>query len=131
MRLLALLLLCVATLAAAEPAAPQAADAVIYPGGSGEKPAVTAGHDGWSRAPWLAGTLLLAAAGTWFFWRSRGRVLPGRAAGRKLVIEETHSFGNRQYLIVAAYEGKKVLLGVTPDRIKLLCALGEDQGDRL
>jgi flagellar protein FliO/FliZ len=43
------------------------------------------------------------------------------------VIEETRSLGNRQYLIVAAYEEKKLLLGVTPGRIKLLCDLPTDE----
>ena len=124
MRHFLLLLLCAACLGAAEPAAP---DAVIYPRAPGEKAATAADHDGWSRAPWLVGALALAAAGTWWLWRSRTHSGPGNRSGRRLVIEETRSLGNRQYLIVAAYEEKKLLLGVTPGRIKLLCDLPTDE----
>jgi flagellar protein FliO/FliZ len=47
----------------------------------------------------------------------------------KLQIEETRSLGNRQYLVVAVYEGQKLLLGVTPGQIQLLTPLssGEDK----
>lgn len=127
MRHLALLFLCLGCLGAAEPAAPNAPDVVIYPRASGEKAAVSADHDGWSRAPWLVSALALAAAGTWWLWRSRAHAGPGSRPGRRLVIEETRSLGNRQYLVVAAYEKKKLLLGVTPGRIKLLCPLEADK----
>lgn len=128
MRHLALLLLCVACLGAAEPAAPTAADVVIYPRATAAGQATAAAdHDGWNRAPWLVGALALAAAGTWWLWRSRGLTGPRSRSGRRLVIEETRSLGNRQYLIVAAYEEKKLLLGVTPGRIRLLCDLPTDK----
>jgi flagellar protein FliO/FliZ len=127
MRHLALLLFCAACLGAAEPAALPAPDSVIYPRASGERTPVSADRDGWSRAPWLVGALALAAAGTWWLWRSRNQARPGSRPGRRLVIEETRSLGNRQYLIVAAYEEKKLLLGVTPGRIKLLCDLPTDE----
>ena len=42
---------------------------------------------------------------------------------RKLAIDETRSLGSRQYLVVASYEGKKLLLGVCPGRIDLLTPL--------
>jgi flagellar protein FliO/FliZ len=32
--------------------------------------------------------------------------------------------GNRQFLVVAEYEGRKMLLGVCPGRIELLSELG-------
>lgn len=126
MRHLALLLFCAACLGAAEPAAPTASEVVIYPRAPGEKTAA-ADHDGWNRAPWLVGALALAAAGTWWLWRSRGLAGPGNRSTRRLVIEETRSLGNRQYLIVATYEEKKLLLGVTPGRIRLLCDLPTDE----
>jgi flagellar protein FliO/FliZ len=127
MRHFALLLLCVSTLVAAEPVARNASGTVIYPRGADAKSAASDDHDGWSRAPWLVGALLLAAAGTWWFWRSRGSTGGAGHAGRRLAVEETRSLGNRQYLVVATYADKKLLLGVTPGRIKLLCELEADE----
>ena len=127
MRHLALLLLCAGTLAAADPVATKSPDTVIFPRAAGEHSSKADINDGWNRAPWLFGALALAAGGTWWLWRSRGNAGSGGKHARKLVIEETRSLGNRQYLVVAVYEGKKVLLGVTPGRIKLLCDLPEDE----
>jgi hypothetical protein len=42
---------------------------------------------------------------------------------RKLRIEETRTVGSRQHLVVAEYEGRKVLLGISPGRIDYLCGL--------
>jgi flagellar protein FliO/FliZ len=125
MRHLALLLLCASALAAAGPAAPKSPDTVIYPRAAAEPSDAAGSRDGWNRAPWLFGALALAAGGTWWLWRSRTQAGATGKHDRKLAIEETRSLGNRQYLIVAAYEGKKVLLGVTPGKIKLLCELPE------
>jgi flagellar protein FliO/FliZ len=128
MRHLALLLLCTSALVAADPAAPKSPDTVIYPHAAADS--ATAGdHDRWNRVPWLFGALALAACGTWWLWRSRSQAGLGSRRGRKLAIEETRSLGNRQYLVVAAYEGRKLLLGVAPGRIKLLCDLSEDDGE--
>ena len=48
---------------------------------------------------------------------------------RKLVISETRTLGNRQFLIVAEYENHKMLLGVCPGRIDYLSTLsaGNDE----
>lgn len=43
----------------------------------------------------------------------------------KLSILEIRSLGNRQHLMVAAYEGKKFLLGVGTNGIHFLCHLNE------
>ncbi len=126
MRHLALLLFCATTLAAADLAAPKSPDLVIYPRAAEEKNATAADRNGWDRAPWLFGAMALAAGGTWWLWRSRAQAGPASRSGHKLAIEETRSLGNRQYLVIAAWEGKKLLLGVTPGRIKLLCELSED-----
>lgn len=67
-----------------------------------------------------------AAAGGWMLWRQRRT--PGGIAGRearKLTVAESRSLGNRQYLVVADYEGKKFLLGVCPGSISLLSPLDE------
>jgi flagellar protein FliO/FliZ len=42
---------------------------------------------------------------------------------RKLRIEESRTVGNRQHLVVAEYEGRRVLLGISPQRIDYLCGL--------
>lgn len=71
-----------------------------------------------------------AAAGGWMLWRQRRS--PGGIAGRdarKLNIAESRSLGNRQYLVVADYEGKKFLLGVCPGSISMLKSLDEDERD--
>jgi flagellar biogenesis protein FliO len=46
---------------------------------------------------------------------------------RKLHIEESRVVGNRQHLVVAEYEGKRVLIGISPGRIDFLCGLEGDQ----
>ena len=42
---------------------------------------------------------------------------------RKLQVLEMRPLGNRQFLIVVAYEDTRMLLGVTPSKIDYLCAL--------
>lgn len=74
----------------------------------------------------VIGTMMLAGAGGWLLLRGRKLPFPGRVA-KKLSIDETRSLGSRQYLVVASYEGKKMLLGVCPGRIDLLTPLdGQD-----
>ena len=71
-----------------------------------------------------------AATGGWMLWRQRRS--PGGLTGRKdtkLAIAESRSLGNRQYLVVADYDGKKFLLGVCPGSITMLTPLEEDGGD--
>lgn len=74
----------------------------------------------------LVGILILAGTGGWLFMKNRNIQLPGRTA-RRLVIDETKSLGSRQYLVVASYEGKKMLLGVCPGRIDLITPLDAPQ----
>ena len=64
----------------------------------------------------------LAGVGGWMVWRNR-RGNPIGKDMRALAVEETRSLGNRQYLVVASYEGKKFLLGVCPGRIDMLSPL--------
>lgn len=102
---------------------------IIYPKASSEHSATTAAsapRSGGSLA--LAGALLLALGGGWLLLKRRG-MIPSRAvrADRKIVIEETRSLGNRQYLVVAGYEGKKFLLGVTAGQIQMLSTLDSEE----
>ena len=96
-------------------------DKVIFPGASrGEAPAKAAG--GSVNSITLVIGLALAGVGGWLVWRNRRGAPIGRET-RSLVIDETRSLGNRQYLVVASYADKKFLIGVCPGRIDLLSPL--------
>ena len=71
----------------------------------------------------------ILAAGLFFFRNGFGCLRPKRPAIRKLEISETRMLGNRQFLVVAEYEGKRMLIGVCPGRIDYLCNLGEAEPD--
>jgi flagellar protein FliO/FliZ len=104
---------------------------VIYPAGSPAGTAATgAGAQlGGALGPMtLVVALLLAAAGGWVLWRQHTNRVAGRD-GRLLAVDETRALGNRQYLVVASYDGKKFLLGVCPGRIEMLSPLGEGTAD--
>ena len=111
---------------------PPAPETVLYPQGSATAPIAvpTPRIDaGYGASTMLVVALLLAAGGVWLLLRRRAG--PGFLAGRaahKLQIEETRSLGNRQYLVVAVYEGQKLLLGVTPGQIQLLTPLSTGEG---
>jgi flagellar protein FliO/FliZ len=111
-------------------AAVRAADdaQVIYPAGtpssSGAAAPAPKPAEGFGFVTVL-GVLVLAGAGGWMLWRGRKVNLGGKDQ-RLLAIDETRPLGNRQYLVVASYEGKKVLLGVCPGRIDLLASLTGD-----
>ena len=70
------------------------------------------------------------ATGGFLLWRQRQAPagLTSREA-RKLAVTESRSLGNRQYLVVASYEDKKFLLGVTPGRIEMLTPLAASADD--
>jgi flagellar protein FliO/FliZ len=96
-------------------------DKVFTPGASrADAPAKTVGGSLTSMSLILG--VGLAAAGGWMVWRNRRGTPIGRDM-RALAIDETRSLGNRQYLVVASYEGKKFLIGVCPGRIDMLSPL--------
>jgi flagellar biogenesis protein FliO len=75
--------------------------------------------------------VVLGAAGITILLRGGlGGVSFGSAkTARKLRIEETRAVGSRQQLVVAEYEGRKMLLGISQGRIDYLCGLaGVDEG---
>lgn len=95
---------------------------VISPRSSARPEAPAATTTGsWNSMSLMLG-LALAGAGGWMFWRNRHRQGGSREL-RALSVDETRSLGNRQYLVVASYEGKKFLLGVCPGRIDMLSPL--------
>lgn len=96
-------------------------NAIITPGtGRAEPPAQAAGASLGSSTLIIGAAL--AAVGGWMVWRNRRGTPVGRDT-RALAVEETRSLGNRQFLVVASYEGKKFLLGVCPGRIEMLSPL--------
>jgi len=111
------------------PAAPLSGDTVIFPKVTAGQPQPTTAADapGTSKSLVLMTALLLAAGGAWFLFQKR-KTGPSAGRGRKLQIDETRPLGNRQYLIVADYDGQKFLLGVTPGQIQMLAPLNESKG---
>lgn len=104
-------------------AGPRSSETIIYPKNEAEqaKPAVPDTHDT-SRSLILVVAFLLAGGGVWLILQRR-KAGPVGGRGRKLQIDETRPLGNRQYLVVADYEGKKFLLGVAPGQIQMLTPL--------
>ncbi|MBL9210961.1 MAG: flagellar biosynthetic protein FliO [Opitutaceae bacterium] len=96
-------------------------DNTIFTPGAARKEAPVAGGGGFGSVSLVLG-LLLAGAGGWLLWRQRRGTVTGREL-RSLAIDETRSLGNRQFLVVASYEGRKFLLGVCPGRIDMLTPL--------
>lgn len=68
--------------------------------------------------------LLLVAAAAFLavrFMNKRRGLGTGRAGqGTPLSVEQTHSLGNRQYLVVVHYGSQDLLLGVSPGHIQTL-----------
>lgn len=127
--LLASGLLAVATGAGAQavepaPVASKSPDAIIHPAEAprAEVAVAPSNSGGGFGAVTLVGALALAAGGFWLAKRGR---MPGMGARdlRHLSVEETRPLGNRQFLIVAAYDDKRFLIGVCPGRIEFLTAL--------
>ena len=108
------------------PAGASASNQIIFPQGAStpaNKGAVTKGDDG--RGYILVVAIILAGAGGWVMLRRRKGIPILNREARKLQIEETRPLGNRQYLVVASYEDKKFLLGVTAGQIQLLSDLNK------
>ena len=117
----------------AQPDTQRSPETVIYPKASQEKTVdspVLRGDSGFGGGYYMFIVLVLAAAGGWILWRRRsGEAVFSSRIEKKLQIEETRSLGNRQFLVVASYEGRKFLLGVTTERIQMLTELSRQQGE--
>ena len=96
-------------------------DKVFVPGASRAESPAKATSTSLSSMSLILG-VALAGAGGWMVWRNRRGTPVGRDL-RSLAIDETRSLGNRQFLVVASYEGKKFLIGVCPGRIDMLAPL--------
>lgn len=113
----------------AQAADPTPKEQVIFP----RSAAGAAGAESRAEAPasgkaLVALAVVCAAAGGWLLWRRRQGEAMAAGGGRKLKVVETQSLGNRQFLVVADYDGRKFLLGVCPGRIEMLTDLSEADG---
>jgi flagellar protein FliO/FliZ len=80
------------------------------------------GGSTWQIAAYLGGMIALFACGAWLLRNGLPSMQRNRG-DRKLNISETRGLGARQFLVVAEYENRKMLLGVCPGRIDYLCTL--------
>lgn len=115
----------VALVLAALPARAVDDNTIIHPKSLAPSSATEAAAGSGLGATTILGAIVLAGGGAWMLWRSRGVKLAGRET-QALAINETRSLGNRQFLVVASYEGRKFLLGVCPGKIDLLANLSEN-----
>jgi flagellar protein FliO/FliZ len=111
----------------AVPASPPEKQTVVAPV-SAPVPSGTSGVTGGATVSLLGYVLtivVLGAAGFTVLLRGGFFGVSWGAAktARKLRIEESRTVGNRQHLVVAEYEGRRVLLGISPGRIDYLCGL--------
>lgn len=119
----------VAGAACAQAAETVAKDQVIFPRtAAGAAAAETPAESPASSKALLALAVVCAGTGGWLLWRRRQAGTNAASGGRKLKIVETQSLGNRQFLVVADYDGRKILLGVCPGRIEMLTDLSDADG---
>lgn len=113
------------------PQLPPAAPTSVFPKGD---TGALAGGGSVSLLGYVLTIVVLGAAGFTVLLRGGFFGVSWGAAktARKLRIEESRVVGSRQHLVVAEYEGKRVLLGVSPGRIDFLCGLeGDHSGQTL
>lgn len=80
---------------------------------------------------YVVALLILLGAGLVVLLK-KGHIGGVRVSGKvakKLQVEESRMIGQRQYLLVVGYDGKKMLLGVCPGRIDYLCPLDSEADD--
>ncbi len=99
---------------------------IIVPSASTSPSApVTSSSGGIQLAIYLCLLVALLGGGSYFLKNGFNFLPPKNKGTRKLNVAETRMLGNRQFLVVAEYEGRKMLLGVCPGRIELLSDLGD------
>lgn len=90
-----------------------------------EAPAAAAtplGGSIWQIGLYLAGMVVFIVGGVWLM-RNGLPSMQRNKGERKLNISETRGLGARQFLVVAEYESRKMLISVCPGRIDYLCTL--------
>lgn len=73
----------------------------------------------------LAVVVAVGIAGIYFFKRFLGFGIV-RGGAQELQILEMKSLGGRQAMYVVGYRSKRFVLGVSPDRIQLVCRLPDE-----
>lgn len=101
--------------AASEPPAPAQAAPAFNPAPNGSTATLTL---------YLVLMVVLLGGGAYLVRNGFTLFQPKMKGARKLQISETRMLGNRQFLVVAEYEDRKMLLGVCPGRIDYLATLG-------
>ncbi len=113
--------------ATAEPAdSPAERGRVLYPAnGPQPSPATARGGEAGGMPGLTASFLMLLAlcGGGYYLVRRQTGFAPVGKGQRKLIVSESRSLGNRQFLVVVEYENERVLLGVAPGKIDYLCPL--------
>lgn len=104
------------------PAAPAPVPAVTPVPHTAPQPVPQLGGNSLQIAAYLGGMLVLFIGGAWLLRNGLPHMQRGKGA-KKLNVSETRGLGGRQFLVVAEYENRKVLLGVCPGRIDYLCSL--------
>ena len=100
-------------------------DGVVYPRNSPESHKLRASDNSFPMWGMLGVIAVLGGAGFWLLKRGQLGLRAGAAAHQRLAIEETRALGNKQFLAVAAYGERKLLLSVCPGRIDFLCRLDD------
>ena len=114
-----------AAFATEAPPAPLGAENVIYPRNSPEARQQRAAQESFPIWSVLGVAAVFAGAGFYLLRRGQLGRRPGAEVHQRLVLEETRALGNKQFLAVAAYGEKRLLLSVCPGRIDFLCRLDE------
>jgi flagellar protein FliO/FliZ len=80
-----------------------------------------------SFSPWtmIGLVALLGGAGLWMMRRGNLGARSSSVPLQRLSIDETRPLGNKQFLAVASYGDRRLLLAVCPGRIDMLCRLDD------
>ncbi len=100
-------------------------EGVVYPRNSPEAHKLRASDNSFPMWGMLGVIAMLGGAGFWLLKRGQLRSRAGVAVHQRLAIEETRPLGNKQFLAVAAYGDRKLLLSVCPGRVDFLCRLDD------
>lgn len=78
----------------------------------------------------LAATLVVLAVLAVLAWALR-KTAATRRAGQAVAVETAVSLGERRSLVIVSVEGRRLLLGVSPNNVSLVTELGRGFGDVL
>ena len=100
-------------------------DGVVYPRNSPEAHKLHTSDSAFPMWGMLGVIAVLAGAGFYLLKRGQLGSRAGMTVHQRLAIEETRPLGNKQFLAVAAYGERKLLLAVCPGRVDFLCRLDD------